>query len=264
MNKGLKPIKFKDSRTYDFHRTFGVATQPPLEFNFDRLGIFPNQNLDGYPNGCTAYATNDIASNEDDMYYDDQPFTYANTKMIEGVSGQVPVIQTDALKAGTVYGVKKKIETPDQALTHRRAPYFIVRRLNGSYFDAMVSAMWVRQGALSVGSPWLPQFETIGSGGLITEFPPIKEFIVGHNWAATGVKIINGEPRIICKSWQGPNYGDKGYCYFTKKQIDTLLNIDGIGVFGQKHASPEDIKTVQMSIIEVLISYLQRLIAKLS
>lgn len=263
LKKGLRPIRYKDHRTYDFHKTFGTATQVPDEFNFDATGIFPDQNKDGYPNGCTAYATNDIASCEDGIYYDDQPFTYANTKLIEGVSGQVPVLQTNALKSATVYGLKKKSETPDQALTHRRAPYFIVKKLNGSYFDGMVSAMWVKQGCLSVGSPWLVYFEEVNGDGVVAPFTPPKSFTEGHNWSAVGVKVVKGEPCIICKSWQGPNFGNKGYIYFTKKQIDDLLSVPGIGVFGQKQAKPDDIKRVEMSIIEVIISYLYQLIAKI-
>lgn len=263
MKRGLLPIKRKDHRTYDFHKTFGSATSIPAEFNFDTSGIFPDQNADGFPNACTAYTENDIASSEDKLgYYDDQPFTYNNTKMIGGLSGDVPVDHMDALKSGTVYGVKKKSESPDEALNHRRAPHFIVKK-NPDYFDGLISALWIKQGGFSIGTPWLQVFNWVGSDGTIPDFAAPKTFLSGHCWEATGVKIVKGEPRIICKSWQGPSYGDRGYCYFNRKQINDLLGCRGSGAFGQKHASPEDIKRVEMSIIEVAFSYFKMLLEKI-
>lgn len=263
MKRGLLPIKRKDHRTYDFHRTFGTAVLTPAEFNFDLTNIFPDQDLDGLHNGCTAYAVNDVASNDDKTYFDDQAFTYSNTKFMLGLEGDVPVDVMTALKSGTVYGVKKKSETSAQALDHRRSPYFIIKK-NLDYFDGLVSAMLVKQGGLVLGTPWLPIFETVGKAGIIPDFVTPKNFAVGHCWEACGVKLIGNMSYIICKSWQGPNFGDRGYCYFNRKQINDLLGISGSGAFGQKHALPEDVKKVEMSIIETLISYLRSLITKLT
>src|SRR4051812_17128284 len=99
MKKGLLPIKYKDHRTLDFHLTFGTTFIPHKDFNFDVSGVFPDQNADGHPNACTAYAENDVASNDDKTYYDDQVFTYENTKKMMNVSGEVPVDQMTALKS---------------------------------------------------------------------------------------------------------------------------------------------------------------------
>lgn len=257
MRLGLSAIKFKDHRTFDFAKTFGSVSPDviPQEFNFDVSSVFPDQNADGLPNGCTAYTENDVASSDDKLgYYDDQLFTYNNTKQIEGVSGQVPVSIMDALKAGTVYGVKKKSETPDQALCHRRAPYFIVKK-NPDYFDGLISAMWKKQGGLSVGTPWPIECHQVGPDGVVPAFNPPKSFTAGHCWEACGVKLCNGESRVICKSWQSNRYGDKGYCYFNRRQINDLLSVRGAGAFGQKHAEPSDIHNVQMTIIETVLSY---------
>lgn len=265
MNLGLAPIRRKDHRTYDFHRTFGSVGLDtiPREFSFDTSGIFPDQNLDGLSNACTAYTENDIASNDDScndqgetIYYDDQLFTYNNTKEIEGVSGQVPVSIMDALKAGTVYGVKKKSETAEQALRHRRAPYFIIK----GGFDGLISAMWKKQGGIAVGTPWPDACRSVGHDGIVPAFAAPKTFSAGHCWAAVGVTLVNGEQRIICKPWLGPSYGNKGYCYFSKTQIDDLLSVRGSGAFGQKHAEPEDIKAVRMTLIGYLISRMRLLL----
>lgn len=263
VENGLKPIKYKDHRTYDFHRTFGVATLTPSEFNFDTVGIFPNQNGEGLPNACTAYTVTGIASNDDHVNYDDKVFTYEKTKQMMGVSGPVPCDQMTALKSGTVYGVKDKTKTEEEALQNRRAPYFIVRQ-SLDYFDGLVSAMLTKKGTLSMGTPWLPVFELVGSDGVIPAFAKPQNFNVGHNWEACGVKVINNESRIICKSWQGPSYGDHGYCYFNRQQVNDLLSVTGSGAFAQVKATPEDIKRVEMNIIEVMISYLRMWLSKLT
>lgn len=257
MIRGLRPTKFKDSRTYDFHRTFGTISSTIVEFNFDQTGVMPNQNAEGFPNACTAYTTTGMASNSDKTNYDDKLFTYEKTKLMMGVEGDVPCDQMTSLKSASVWGCQGLGK--NDAFKHIQSPYFIVKKLNGSYFDGMISAMQIKKGTLSVGSMWLPEFETVGSTGIVRDFVVPKSFNEGHNWEAVGVKMIDGEPRIICKSWQGANFGDKGYIYFSKVQIDSLLSVRGSGVFGQKHAEPEDIVRVKMNIIETIISFIQRL-----
>lgn len=263
MNRGLLPIKHKDHRTFDFARTFGSARAIPSEFNFDTSGIFPDQEADKLPQACTAYTINDVASNEDKLeYYDDQKFTYENTKLMLDVSGDVPVDLMTAMKSGAVYGVKSKQENAQRALTHRRGSYFIVKK-NPDYFEGLISAMWLKQGGLILGTPWLILFEEINGDGIIPNFTAPSKFVSGHAWEACGVKLVGGEPRIICKSWQGTKYGNGGYCYFNRKQINDLLGVQGSGAFVQQHARPEDIQRVQMSIMETIISYLRLAIAKL-
>ena len=259
----LKPIKYKDHRTYDFHRTFGTIEQIPEEFNFDQTGAMPDQNAEGLPQGCTAFTVTDMASNNDKRNYTDKRYTYEKTKMMMGVKGEVPVDQMTSMKSATIYGVKAKERPEEEALNNRQGPYFIVKRLNDSYFDGLVSAMWKKQGTLSVGTVWLGVFDYVKPNGVIPGFTPPQNFEVGHNWEACGVKVVEGERRIICKSWQGKNWGDGGYCYFSRKQIDDLLSIKGSGAFGQKSIEPGDIVRVKMTIIEQIISYIKQIIIKL-
>lgn len=267
MKLGFAPIKRKDHRTYDFHRTFGTIAPEilPPEFNFNKLGLFPDQRADGFPNACTAYAQLGVASNEDSVNYDDYEFTYRKTLEMMDAEFGAPCDMLTSFKACSVWGVKNKSETPEQALTHRRGPYFIVRKTN-DYFDGLISAMWKKQGGISLGTPWLPWFANTGSDGVI---PPMfidskMAFIEGHDWIAYGVKMVNGEPKIICVSHQGRVYGNGGECYFSRNQINALLSVSGSGAFGQKHALPEDIKTVKMSILETILSYIRMLLEKLS
>lgn len=262
MKSGIVPIKYKDHRTYDFHRTFGSTTTAPERFSFDTLAATPDQNKDGLPEACTAYTHNDIASNEDATLYDDYDFTYRNTLRMMDVAYGSPCDITAALKATTVYGIKNKQETPTDALQHRRGPYFIVRPLNGDYFDGLVSAMWTKQGCLSLATPWYKDFEAPSLG--IPPSPTNWSLIASwHDWEATGVEVIGGSRYIVGKSWQGNQFGKNGYLYFSRKQMNQLLSTTGAGAFGQKHASPEDIKSVEMNIIETAISFCRMLIQKL-
>lgn len=263
MNRGLLPIKRKDHRTYDFHRTFGMASAIPEEFNFDTSGVMPDQNRDGNYNACTAYTNNDIAASDDKApNYDDYRFVYEKTMFIEGVSGDVPVSQMTALKAATVYGVKRKSESEKDALGHRRGQYFIVKRAP-DYFDGLISAMWVKQGGLSIGTPWPVVIQSTGGNGIVPNFMTPVTFITGHCWAAVGVKKVNGEQRIVCKSWQGGGFGDKGYCYFNREQVNKLLSTKGAGAFIQKKAYPQEIQYVKMTITETILSYIAMWIEKL-
>lgn len=264
MKSGIIPIKYKDHRTFDFHRTFGTASSIPEEFHFDTLCLTPDQNADGRPEACTAYTHTDIASNEDGVNYDDVDFTYKNTLLMMDAPYGSPCDMMTALKATTVYGVKSKEMSVSDALKNRRAPYFIVRPLNGSYFDGLVSAMWVKQGCLSIANPWFRDFEfpSLGIPPSPSHWDDLSQ-VSWHDWEACGVTIIGGAKYIVCKSWQGNAYGDKGYIYFSRNQIDQLLSIKGSGAFGQKHASPEDIQTVQMTLLETALSYARMIIKKM-
>lgn len=260
MQSGIRPIKYKDHRTYDFHRTFGTTTNIPQEFNFNKLGLFPNQNADGLPEACTAYAQNGVASNEDGIVYDDYDFTYRNTlKRMGAAYGQPCDIMTSLLST-RLDGVKAKVMSEDQAV--HRAPYFIVKKTT-DYFDGLLSALCINQEGISVGTPWLPWFETIGPDGIA---PPIfidpnMTFEDGHNWIAYGAKMIDGDQRIICVSQQGKMYGNGGECYFSRDQINKLLSISGSGAFGQKQADPEDIMLVEMTWYEKAISVAFQILA---
>lgn len=258
------PIKFKDYRTYSFHDTFGTIQNITAPFNFDTLKRKPNQYADGLPEGCTAETSNDIASNEDAVVYDDVDFTYRNTLlMMNDAPYGSPCDVMVALNATVVYGVKNKAMSPTDALKNRRAPFFIVQKL-GDYFDGLLSAMQVKQGCLSVATPWFPIFEQVGADGLIVSpqnFADLSQ-VSWHDWEACGMVVVNGEQRIICKSWQGENYGDKGYCYFNRAQINALLGTKGSGCFGQKHARPEDIQTVKMTIWQTILSYARLILSR--
>lgn len=266
IKSGIKPIAYKDHRTLSFNRTFGTAISAPISFDFDKLSSRPDQNADGLYQACTAYTNNDNASNEDGTLYDDYLFTYKNTLMMMNAPFGSPCDMMKALGSTTTYGVKSKSETPVDALKHRRAPYFIVQKV-GDYFGGVLSALWINQAPLSIASPWYSSFEQVNADGTVHNpqtWNPDTERATWHNWAATGVVMVNGQQMIKCKSWQGPHYGVGGICYFSRDQINLLLGTKGAGCFGQKHATPEDIKRVEMSTWDTLLSYARLILAKIT
>lgn len=267
MKSTVLPIKRKDHRTFSFNKTFGtiVPNSVTADFSFDTLQDKPDQNADNLGEACTAYTDNDIASNEDSVLYDDRDFTYRNTLMMMNVTYGSPCDVQTALKSTTVYGVKKKTETAADALTHRRGPYFIVQKLNGSCFQGLISAMQIKKGCLSCATPWYRDFEQPRTDGTVPS--PINWTDLTraswHAWEACGVKTIGGQQCIIAKSWQGSGYGDNGYVYFTEGQINALLSTTGSGCFGQKHVDPNDIQTVDITLWETAISYAKMILEKL-
>lgn len=265
---GLRPRRFKDSRRFSFPRTFGAVSRIDYNFNVDPGLSMPNQNVpDPYwgrpalPNGCTGFGTSDIATTEDRILYDPES-TYRWTLMIQGgKEGDTCTLQ-DSFKSATVYGVRAKGETDEQALVHRRSPYFEIERHDGlDWFDSIISAVKINAKPVSLGTPWLPQWELVGKDGKITYAPSGKNFQIWHDWNATGAETIDGIPYLIGKSWQGSEYGDGGFVYFPREIINVLMSIKGTDALTNAKARPGDIQAVKLNIIEVLLSYMYRLLA---
>lgn len=260
-NYGLKLRRFKDHRRYDFHRTFGGA--PALtDCEFDLSLSDFNQNLPNpvtgdpaLPNGCTGFTRADIASNEDHILY--KPgFTYRKTCLIEGVAVGEPCSLESSFKSGVVYGLQAVGEDTDaQALPHRRGPYFEVTRGNGDWFDSLWSALLKGNRSLSAGTAWYPEM----TAASVVDSVQARPTADGHNWEITGVTTANGVPRMHVKWWGGEPK------WFGRAAVNSLMGAQGsdclTDVDGK--ATPADIRTVRLSIIEVLISYYQRLIALL-
>lgn len=255
VKNGLKPIS-KDHRDRSFPRTFGTVNNFAAELNLDVFG-FPDQNLEGYPDGCTGYAQTEICQDEDKAEY--QPsFTYLKTLFMEGnVGKQVGCDIRDSLKSTIVYGVLGKDETDDaQATYHRRGAYYaVVDSPDLDAFDDVRSAIVLNNRTVSVGTPWFPEFETVGQDGVLPLFAsPVTIF---HNWKVCGWKQINGQPYLIGKTWQGPSYGDHGYCYLSRTLFNELMSLSGSGAFTVRKAASSDYLLVKLDILTTVVSYLR-------
>lgn len=276
VKSGTKP-SYRDNRDLDFHRNFGSFAGFSDNFSVDSGG-FPNQNADGNPYECTAYCTCDIAKDEDSIEY--LPgYLYAKTLL---VSGDPPTTQgadiRTALKASTVYGLlpagKASVELEDssegfnanyrnwpialdlEAANHRRGQYFNVQPL-GDWFDGIRSAIQKNNLPVSIGTPWYPEWEQVTSDGIISGLG--KQMSGWHNWKIAGWKTIDGAPYLMGKTWQGPNYGDHGWIYFSRETINALWKIYGTQAFTIAKAGTQDIQTIKVDIIQTILSFLARL-----
>lgn len=275
---GLKPIVF-DHRDHSFVRTFGSIdpTQFPDEYNCDAGLTMPDQNADGHPNGCTGYAQSELCNDEDLVVYDPN-FTYQKTLFMEQAPDGSACDIRDSLKSTIIYGVQVEGDTDvTHSYLHRRGQYFaVVDESALDSFDDIRSALWTQRmnrRSVSTGSPWLWMPQSVGVDGIIPETDlsifthkdlwgrtMANDGLAWHNYKVCGWKTINGQPYLIAKSWQGKDFGNGGYCYFSRTLINGLLNIEQTGAYTLAQASPDNIGNIQHTFLEFLLSYLRNVV----
>lgn len=258
MRHGVLPDT-KDHRTYSYERTFGstVLSRVPDEFNFDIGLTMPDQNADGLYEACTGYAQADVCTDEDKKVYLARPL-YDYTMQIMGIKPgdsryeKVPCKIKDSLKA-----VRE---------LYRRDDYFdILDNKPFDAFDTIRMVMWSEGRTATVGTPWLKKWES-PINGIISEEFLYDASIPWHNYKFCGVKKIDGVLYLIAKSWQGKNYGDKGFCYFPRSVVNKSFAIGGAFAYTlvPPSESPGEIQTVQLGWIEQLISLIRLFLSRLT
>lgn len=275
MKNGTYPTK-KSHKKYSYHRTFGSSIQlAPTAFNFDAGFGFPNQNSDGLPQGCTGYTQSELCQDEDLIVYLPR-YTYDQTLAIEGVIKgdpsfeQIPCTIEDSLKSTIVYGVDRG-DGINPVHNRRGAYYDAIDGSDMDAFDSMVSAMWTnyqktgKKSSVSFGCPWFQEFEMIKDDGVIIS-PPSWTPPSGtpwHNSKICGVTFVNGVEVLVDKSWQGPHFGNGGYCYFNRAQINSLMAIPGATANVLAPYVGANMQNVKLTILELIASYTRLLISKL-
>ncbi len=261
---GLVPRRYNDHRRYSFARTFG-SNALLIDCDFDTGLLNPDQNAPNsitgdpiMPNGCTGETRADIATNEDHLIYR-AGFTYKKTCLIEGVSYGQPCTLESSFKSGIDYGLQAVGEiTDDEALVHRRGPYFEVHPVGSQdYFTAMWNAIQTGEKCISVGSPWYIEM-TEAIDGIVDNFKPYAPDD-WHNWEACGVKTTD-QPRIKIKAWDGK------IRWFNRETINNLMQITGTDCLTDVDgkATINDIQSVRLTVIQTIMSYLHRLIGLLT
>jgi hypothetical protein len=253
MKSGVKPC-IPSRRDKSFHATFGTVSVFPDTYNSDSGFTMPDQNADGYPDACTGYTQSELCADEDKTFYD-PIYTYNETLLIENEPTGQPCDLRDSLKTTIVYGVQKK--DANDAYTHRRGDFYRVDDAqNGTdAFDKTRSAMikysnlWGKSCSVSVASRWCDNFENIQNG--IIPIPDLSNYSL-HNWKVCGWKSINGIPYLIGKSWQGTNYGDNGWAYFSREIYNTLLK-DYFAAAYVLAPYTGDAMTVKLTALEVIV-----------
>lgn len=255
MKHGLKPLK-QNKKRYSFHRNFGgVAVQDlPQEFSVDLGLTMPDQNADGLYEACTAYAQLELCTDQDGKVYDSYRDLYQKTLDLEGSLFGSPCDMEDSLKMVVTY--------------YGRGAYYQVESSKMDWFDSIRSVMYTNltvnkwKCAVSIGTPWFGEFENINSTGIVPNiFTGNPSSVSWHNWAIKGWKVINGTPYLLAKTWQGKNYGDGGWAYFSRETINTVMKIRGTGAFTVAPRTEGNVKFTKLTIIGEIINFLFKLLA---
>lgn len=250
MEHGTGPVA-KDKRDYDYHKTFGTVSVPafPENFSIDAGLTMPNQEADGLPFGCTSYTSSDLCTDEDGLTYDDYSYLYHLTPPGTDSEGRE---MRAALSTICKYGPKNKNGT----VGPKRTAYFNIKASGIiDAFDAVRVAIYSTQDekrGVSAATPWFGGF--FGPIASTATFDPA--YASWHNHAIKGWKTINGVPYLLSKPWQGPNYGDKGWVYFSREVWNQLMKIDGSAAFTLSKVAPGDIQTVGVEWVRNLVAFL--------
>ena len=262
---GVLPV-IKRHTNYSARTFGGVVPLTYTDFNLDAGFGFPDQNAEGLPEACTGFTQSELCQDEDKAQYDPRD-TYTRTLLLENARQGSPCSVYDSLRVVINPGPKGKNEITNTGL-HKRNAYYMIEENSadpGNWFDSVISTMEVTQRAISLATPWFPVFESIGPNGIMPEvFPLVWQLgVPGHNHKICGVKMINGLPYLVDKTWQGPNYGDHGYNYWSRTAFNNLMKIGGSGAFMvSTQPVSGQILTVHMPFWEYVASVLRQLFTK--
>lgn len=246
ISHGVHPVERR--KTNYSTRTFGATVANYVPFSLDAFNDFPNQNQDGEPQGCTWYTQNQLVQDHDKTVHDRHVIRDA-TLSVEGQTDG-PCAVTDSLAAAKE--------------SYDLGPYFQLEEHGQDWFDSCIAVMQATGRTFSIASPWFPAFEAPMFGVMPEVFPAKwQQGVSGHNHKIYGLAIVNNEPVLVGKSWQGLGFGDNGKHYWTRRAFNALMDIQGTGAFT---IAPWDssVLTVQYSIIWRLKKVVRLLLRQLS
>lgn len=279
-----------DPRDASFSQTFGAVAPLalPSEYSCDAGKLVQDQNEDGNPYSCTAYAVTDIGTDQDNEIYSPE-YTYMKTLYLQNLPPETNGSDIrPALKSAKVYGLLPKLSAPvglvgkgedytaNQAnwpvdvdkvsglLEHRKGSYFNVYDDGGlDWFDSFRSALYLNRSdkrSVLVGTPWLWSQAPMG---FLTEnfvYDGNPNSVSWHAWCIKGWTTIEGTPYLIGKPWQGKNYGANGWVYVSRETINKVMEIRGSCAFTLADATDKDIISIKISLWETVILYLYRML----
>lgn len=260
IKNGTRPTKI-DHRDYDYHKTFGVlkAVPFPPAYNTDAGLTMPNQDIPdtqftppipALPFGCTDYTTSELST--DIQNYNGSQI--ADPRAVENIThananGGGDIRQS--LLAGKSLGWFTGI--------------FNIQAEGQDFFDAIRDAMvsgGTEKRSVSMGTPWFSIFESVGSNGILSM--PENFTTAGlpwHNFKICGWKTIGSQVYLVGKSWQGAQYGDGGFCYFSRPLVNEMMSIPGAVAFTATTGNLPPISTITTTWLQWLISYARSLLS---
>lgn len=271
MKNGIT-IRRQDHRDLDFHKSFGTTgfdtTTLPDKYLADAGLTMPDQDADGFPEGCTGYAQTDICTDEDLTVYAAPEF-YLATPPGGMTAGR-------AIRDSLNLLVSRGPRDQKGNLGPKRTKYYSINATGIlDWFDAIRVALYItsqEHRSASVAVPWFPEFETIGQDAILAEDIVLDwSRASGHNakdagWTNTktdGTYIRGGELFLAIKSWQGVNYGDKGWCYMSRVLANAVFSMDYTEAFTVTKMVPQSFQTVDIGIVDTIVSFVQNLLIKL-
>ncbi len=174
------------------------------------------------------------------------------------------------IRAAANFGVAEGVmrideDTEVQAQMHRRGRPFSVDLISGSdWFDSFRQALRIGKNPISVGTIWFPEWGHTAFDGILTSlfvFDGNWDSEMGHNYKICGEKTIDGVPYLIAKTWQGKNFGDKGWCYFSRETFNKAFDIYGTIGLIQPRFQPQDIYYAKLTLVQHVVQLISRFIS---
>lgn len=278
------------------HVLFGSVQTLPDELVTDAGLTMPDQITDLRPTACTGYCTTDTATDNSKIIYS-KSFNFMKTLEVENAPastegadartateigptfGFLPITlePTDVTNGDQTYAANQD-HWPTMldawASPHKVPAYSPISLVPGyDMFDSVRSAMSVSgPHSAMLATQWSPSFESVGTSGLLEESP--IGLYWGHDYKAAGFTtkntsgqlIRNGEVFLRIKSWQGSNYGDKGYVYMSRVLANKLFTVWGVFLRTFYLLSEETIATQKSqlnTLYEVAINLIENLVGLL-
>ncbi len=117
---------------------------------------------------------------------------------------------------------------------------------------------------VSIGIPWFPIFEATGSDGIVTDVAwGDLSTASWHNAVVSKWVQKNGQPYLAIKSWQGENFGDHGYIYFSRFLINRLFSVPQTEAYTIAPKDSVSINTIKVNLLMAIISYMKTLLQTL-
>src|ERR1700734_823105 len=237
---GTTPTK-RDIRDYSRERTFGTVSVFPDNFNVDAGLTMPNQELPdlqftppvpSLPYGCTDYTQSELCIDQDKKLYN-------------------PIDLDNVTHANADHGCDMRVSLVAALTVYNRAAYFNVGA-SPDAFDGIRSAIYASQSAVSIGTPWFTEWFNTQQGIIPTIFV-VTGLEPWHNWKISGWKTINGVSYLCGKTWQGTNYGDQGWAYFSRETINAVMALAGTAAYTLEPVLNAPVATIEAGLYEKVI-----------
>lgn len=264
----LHPLT-KDPRDYSHSTVFGsvvVNDLPTKDFLVSVPLEMKNQEINYLSDFCTSYAAASVDEDMDQVIMVPE-WTFAQAKYIlsqtqgVGVIGTFGVNLRDISNAAVAYGFLPRLYDPfkcdtmdrpardilanwiewpvglyNHAAPYKKASYFFV---DGPHdlFDNIRATLWKHLGernSVIVGALWRQSWNNAPDGIIPEVYEPQGS---GHAFKICGQKTINGQIYLVAQLSEGVNFGDKGFCYFSRAVVNRELATYGAIIF--THLPPD-------------------------